>query len=196
LSSLRDSLTLPSEEWSEQSSSPINSICLCKILHKPNDRQQPVTVTHSLTIHSDGRWEASAFGHQLNRSTCQPLSTIPMYVDHASLQQLLEILDKSSVCAGHPEEKFVGMMLQRKGKKIDNKKGGTSAYLDDTIPVMLHGQQYHCTVRAYECEILCHGACILRCCHQQLTMLSNIWGSSLCHHNEHYVITLTLREVQ
>jgi len=44
-----------------------------------------------------------------------------MYIDHASLQQLLEILDKSSVCAG--EEKFVGMMLQRKGKKIDNKKG-------------------------------------------------------------------------
>ena len=167
MSSLRDSLTLPLEEWSEQSSSPINSICLCKILHKPNDRQQPVTVTHSLTIHSDGRWEASAFGHQLNRSTCQPLSTIPMYVDQSSLQQLLEILDKSSVCAGHPEEKFVGMMLQRKGKKIDNKRGGTSAYLDDTIPVMLHGQQYHCTVRAYECEILCHGnkcqACAVYC---------------------------------
>jgi len=46
-----------------------------------------------------------------------------MYIDHASLQQLLEILDKSSVCAGYPEEKFVGMMLRRKSKKIDNKKG-------------------------------------------------------------------------
>ena len=23
---------------------------------------------------------------------------------------------------------------------------------------MLHGQQYHCTIRAYECEILCHGS--------------------------------------
>ena len=66
-------------------------------------------------------------------------------------------VSSSSVCVGYPEKKFVGMMLQRKGKNIDNKKGGTPAYLDDTIPVMLHGQQYHYTVRAYECEILCHG---------------------------------------
>ena len=68
---------------------------------------------------------------------------------------------------GHPDEKFVGMMLQRKGKKIANQKGETSAYLDDTIPVMLHGQQYCPTVRAYEYEILCHGnkcqACAVYC---------------------------------
>ena len=77
--------------------------------------------------------------------------------------------------------------------KIANRK---SAYLDDTIPVTLHEQQYHCTVRVYECKILCHGACILRCCNQQLTMLFKHLGSSLCHKNEHYVIALTLREVQ
>ena len=75
-----------------------------------NGRQQPVTVTHSLTIHSNSRWEASTFGHQLNRSIRQPLSSIPMYVDPASLQQLLEILHKSSMCVGHPDEKFVGIM--------------------------------------------------------------------------------------
>ena len=169
MSALRESLTLPSDEWSDQSSSPM-SICLCKILRKPNDNDQPVRVTHCLTVHSDGKWEATAFGHKLNHSTCQPLSRIPECVDPAGLQELLETLHKSTLCAGHPDQIFADMMHQRKGKKIANQKGVTSAYWDDAIPVVLHGQQYHCTVRTSECEILCHGSKCQSCVAYRATL--------------------------
>lgn len=68
----------------------------------------------------------------------------------------MEILDTASVCACHPDDKFVQMMKAKKGKKALATNGQTTAYLDEKA-VTLNGQKYSCTVRSASCEMLTHG---------------------------------------
>ena len=114
-------------------------------------------VSHYLVVKADRTWEAIVDGHRLNPSRCQPLHGLPPTVSAESLQRLVDILDKATLCAGHPDDKFVRMMQSKKGRRLSTADGQTAAYLDENI-VTLNGQQYPCTVRSATCEILCCGS--------------------------------------
>ena len=68
------------------------------------------------------------------------------------------MLDTSTICAGHPDEKYVSMLEAKKGKRVIASDGCTSAYLDEQGQVTLNGHVYPFTVRSAGCEILCHGS--------------------------------------
>ena len=159
---LKASIVLPSHAWSDQSISD-TTIRLCKISDQPCTSQQPLRVSHCIKIGMDFTWEAFVYGHKLDRCQCQPLHAIPPHLDSKSLQHLIHVLDTATVCAGHPDEKYVSMLNSKKGKRVVAKDGSTSVYLDEQGPITLNGQLYHFTVRASKCEILCHGSKCYKC---------------------------------
>ena len=148
---------LPSQAWSDQSTSN-STIRLCKISEQPCSSQQPLLVSHCITVAADLTWEAFAHGHKLDPCQCQPLHGIIPHIDSASLQHLIHVLDTSTICAGHPDEKYVSMLEAKKGKRVIASDGCTSAYLDEQGQVTLNGHLYPFTVRSAGCEILCHGS--------------------------------------
>ena len=77
--------------------------------------------------------------------TC--LSSIPLYLDTASLPQLIELVDSISLCPGNPDAHFLEMGDARKGKF-------NLAVIDDTIPVKIDDKTYSRTVRAHSCKLI------------------------------------------
>ena len=148
---------LPPKAWSDQSTSN-TTIRLCKISEQPCSSQQPLLVSHCITIAADLTWEAFAYGHKLDPCQCQPLHGITPHLNSASLQHLIHVLDTSTICAGHPDEKYVSMLKAKKGKRVIASDGCTRAYLDEQGQVTLNGHLYPFTVRSAGCEILCHGS--------------------------------------
>ena len=172
---------LPSQAWSDQSTSN-STIRLCKISEQPCSSQQPLLVSHCITVAADLTWEAFAHGHKLDPCQCQPLHGIIPHIDSASLQHLIHVLDTSTICAGHPDEKYVSMLEAKKGKRVIASDGCTSAYLDEQGQVTLNGHVYSFTVRSAGCEIVCHGSK----CHMQLHVIS------FCASNNAYPLDHTL----
>ena len=121
---MKSSVVLPSKAWSDQSTSN-TTIRLCKISEQPCSSQQPLLVSHCITIASDLTWEAFAYGYKLDPCQCQPLHGITPHLNNASLQHLLHVLDTSTICAGHPDEKYVSMLKAKKGKRVIASDGCT-----------------------------------------------------------------------
>ena len=65
-------------------------------------------------------------------------------------------MDRSNVCAGHPDRHFVSMLETRKGE-IKAADGTQSAYLDRCLSVSLNGETYSDTVRSSSCELMTNG---------------------------------------
>ncbi len=81
------------------------------------------------------------------------LSAIPQKLPIESLKSFLKVIDRLSVCAGQPDEKFVKFIKSKKGVLI-GRKDETVAYLDECVSVTLNGQTYPQTIRSVKCEIL------------------------------------------
>lgn len=145
---------LPSQAWSDQSTSN-STIRLCKISEQPCSSQQPLLVSHCITVAADLTWEAFAHGHKLDPCQCQPLHGIIPHIDSASLQHLIHVLDTSTICAGHPDEKYVSMLEAKKGKRVIASDG---CYLDEQGQVTLNGHLYPFTVACH--IVLCFEQCI------------------------------------
>ena len=77
------------------------------------------------------------------------------------LTQLLKLLDGLKICAGHPEDHFVHMLMAKKGKILSH-NGKVAVYVDNTR-VELNGQVYLRTVRTSSCEIASNSAKCLPC---------------------------------
>lgn len=82
LPSLSASLKLPSKSWSDQSFD--DCIRLCKINDQASTSMQPLIVTRCLLVKSNGTWEASVNGCNLNPLQCQPLHGLPLTLNPAS----------------------------------------------------------------------------------------------------------------
>ena len=63
--------------------------------------------------------------------------------------QLITLVDKLHVCAGHSKSKFINYVDGRKGK-LYNKPGGVAAYVDKYAPIHLNGETFQKTVRTSE----------------------------------------------
>ena len=72
-------------------------------------------------------------------------------VNSSKLNDLLITLDTLPVCAGHPDEHLVKMVLTRQGKIITS-SGKVVAFVDN-FEVSLNGVSYEHTVRTSGCDV-------------------------------------------
>ena len=67
-------------------------------------------------VSSPNGWQPHVNGHSVPKSP--GLQSIPDVLDGKSLLRLLDILETTQVCAGHPDEKFLTMSDSRKNKLV------------------------------------------------------------------------------
>ena len=152
LSELTDS-PLPSNQWVMQNHEP-DDVVICRLSNQLSPDRHSLAVTHCLTITSDLRWTLSVHGKKIDAHVCPLLTKIPATLNKkSSLQQLLSLLENSTVCPGHPEEQFIEMAKEKKGKLL-SKDGKMVARVDDFSPVILNSKVYQQTVRVCTCEVL------------------------------------------
>ena len=101
-------------------------------------------------------------GHQVNSTKCAPLSDVPHKLNNESLKVLVAKLDSCRVCPGHPDKKFVEMVISKKGKLTSINKE-VVAVVDSAVPVQLNGDLYTQTVRHKSCAILTNDTKCAKC---------------------------------
>ena len=174
IAELHSSLANLSPPWINQTSLPVTKIHLCVVSNQSSTSTEPMKVTHSLTVNEDLTWIAFVFGQRV-KPINTPLSNTPEHLKVDSLHKLLELLLKSNVCPGNPDERFVRMLLSRKGQRILADDGTTGAYVDDGFDITVDGNIFHGTVRTSSCTILSHGS---KChsCRQYRAQLRSLYS--------------------
>ena len=123
----------------------------------PSIRRELLLLTRCVVISPNG-WQAHVNGRSVPKSPV--LQSIPDVLDGKSLLRLLDILETTRVCAGHPDEKFLTMSDSRK-KKLD------AVFVDDFCAVELNGMWFLRTVRSNDCHMLVHGTKCPACVKQR-----------------------------
>ena len=200
---LRDlyaSIKLPSSAWCDQSpcDEPLTCIKLCKLATQSSSPQQPLVVTHCLTVNSTLHWSLFVHNHEIKHNKCTALATVPERLNPNTLARLLNLVDCLGVCVGQPDEHFIAMAIARKGT-FTSHDGATVASLDHYAPVSLNGESFAQTVRTTSCELLVHGVKCDSCktyramlrtrynrwCHRRSEQISE----TTSHANERYMKT-------
>ena len=120
---------------------------LSKLASFPSVSKLPLVITHCLTIKQDHTWELFVHGKCVDK-TCHTLSAAPKAIESSdNIICLLQLIEGLNVCAGHPDEKFVILAKEKKGKI-------GKAEIDEYAPVLLNGDLHNITVRSGNCEIL------------------------------------------
>ena len=159
---LHSSIVCLQPPWIDQTTQPITKIALCIVSDQSSGSKQPMKVTHSLTIHKDLTWEVFVLGHRVcGAGSC--LCHIPCHLSADSLSNLLRLLEKSTICPGNPDERFVELLSSRKGHRIESDSGTVRAYIDDGYDVWLNGRVFSSTVRTASCTILTGGNRCISC---------------------------------
>ena len=100
-----------------------------------------------MKIGMDYKWSLIVNGVNIT-SNCAAVQHLPQpFRPDEDINSVLVFLDKLSICPGHPEDRFVRMM---KEKKVVS----GSAHLDASSNVTLSGQTYNVTVRTSSCHLL------------------------------------------
>ena len=200
---LRDlyaSIKLQSSAWCDQSpcDEPLTCIKLCKLATQSLSPQQPLVVTHCLTVNSTLHWSLFVHNHEIKHNKCTALATVPERLNPNTLARLLNLVDCLGVCVDQPDEHFIAMAVARKGT-FTSHDGATVASLDHYAPVSLNGESFARTVRTTSCELLVHGVKCDSCktyratlrtrynrwCHRRSEQISD----TTSHANERYMKT-------
>ena len=140
--------------WYDHTSPDLDSIRLCKITDTASSSSQPLVITHLIIVKPDLSWQL--FIHNREVRKCSALSSIQPQLNETAILELISLVDKVHICAGHPESKFVTFVESRKGK-LFGKSGDVSAFVDHYAPVKVNGEIFQKTVRTSGCEMLVHG---------------------------------------
>lgn len=154
LSELQESLKLP-DRWCDQSPSPLTSIVLCKISSRASSSEQPLFVTHCLSVSDSMRWSLFVHNREVNPSNCSALASIPSQLTVHSFLYLHSLVDRLTICVGQPDSHFIAMVTSKKGI-LKSRDGSAKAKLDDYAPV-LNGEVFTQTIRTVKCELLLDG---------------------------------------
>lgn len=154
LDSLHESLTFAAEtQWIDHSSISDGNISIYKILNQGDNSQESLIVTHSLVVKADLSWTLTVHGKLVNPSNCSHLSSIPAKLSAESLANLIAVVDRCSICPGHPDENFLKMLEDKKGKLMSKNQGEIST-IDNHSPVQMNGRTFSKTVRHSKCQML------------------------------------------
>ena len=126
ISSLYKAIELP-QSWYDHTQPNLDSIRLCKVTDTASSSSQPLVVTHTIIINSNLTWKL--FVHNREVQKCSALSCIPFKLDAASMNKILQLVNKLNICSGHPETKFVTFVDHKKGK-LHNKTGNIAAFVN------------------------------------------------------------------
>ena len=147
-----ESIVLPNSAWIKQSSQ--GGLAFCKLCQLAGSSAAPFALTYTLQVFQDGTWLLYVHGKKIDRNACAALHSFPETLSPTELSNLLQVLDKLHICAGHPDPHLVEMVSLKKGK-IVSKNGEVAAYVDEN-PVELNGTSYGKTVRSARCELIGH----------------------------------------
>ena len=148
---LHKSIKLPGQSWSDQSPSPVTSIKLCKISSEASSSEQPLIVTHCLSVSSNLQWSVSVHDHEVKQSNCPALASVSKELTPQSLECLLTLVDSLNICIGQPDDHFVEM-VSSKNNILKSQDGSVMAIVDD-----YRGEVLTKTVRTTRCELLLDG---------------------------------------
>ena len=110
-------------QWIDRSSLSDGNISICKILNQGDSSQESLIVTHSLVVKADLCWTLTVHGKSVNPSDCSHLYSIQEKLLVTSLANLLAVVDRCSICPGHPDESFIKMFDDKKRKAYVQKSG-------------------------------------------------------------------------
>ena len=149
--------------WSIQGQNE-DSFSVCKISDCTRTSSQSLVISHCITVRNDMSWSLSVHGVLVDTSKCAVLVNVPTKLSDLSLNMLVLLLDKSRICAGNPDEKFISMLQSKKQCQLLSKDAkSVIARVDDFLPVTLNGKEYGSTVRVSTCEMLVHGSKCASC---------------------------------
>ena len=156
LVSVQSSIVLPTD-WSMSTDSN-GCLNICKIAQVPSSStsNQPLSLSHCLTINRDLTWKLYVCGKRVDVSTCKALQSVSTTLRPASANTLLETLDSLNVCIGNPDEHFVELCIAHKGH-ILSPDGSVIAFKDVYCTVMFEGDSFDSTVRTSKCDLLVNG---------------------------------------
>ena len=143
----------PESQWICHSSITDGNISICKVLNQGANSQESTIITHSLVIKTDRTWTLTVHGKLINPIKCSCLSSISEKLSVESLSAIIVIVDRCSICPGHPDENFIKMLEDNKGKLLSKNQGEISS-IDNHSPVQLNGQIFSKTVRHSKCQVL------------------------------------------
>ena len=87
------------------------------------------------------------------------------------LQKFLLLLDKLTICPGHPDHHLISMAKHKEGKFM-SQSGDVTAYLDSNAAVELNGQTYCKTIRSSSCHLLINSSKCPECVRYRSTLWS------------------------
>ena len=88
--------------------------------------------------------------------TCSVLKKFSDDLSLDSIAKLLQQVNRSVLCPGNPEDKFVSIYKNKGGKvRGDRGRGSVVAYIDNTKVIDSQGKSYCCSVRRTDCDIIC-----------------------------------------
>ena len=169
LKELHNSLQLPNNSWSDQSTLPLIAIKLCKISCSESLSSQPLLITHSLTVYSTLHWSLFVHNHEVNSSSCTALAIVPSTLTLKSFLSLLNMTDCLHVCTGHPDDHFISMISAKKGMC----SGAPATVLDSSAPKFLNGCHFTETVGTSACELLVNNVKCSSCKMYSATLIYN-----------------------
>ncbi len=112
----------------DQSPDPVTCIRVCKVMTQEiSDKRHPLFISHCLSVDEQLQW--SLFVHN-KRIDCSVFSGIPKMLTQDSLSKLLQVLNELIVCPGNPDEKFVEIIMAKKGG-MKKKDGERACFVDD-----------------------------------------------------------------
>ena len=96
LPDLHASINLPSSAWCDQSprDEPLTCIKLCKLASQSSSSQQPLVVTHCLTVNDTLHWSLFVHNHEIKHDQCTALAPVPERLKPDTLALLLSLADR------------------------------------------------------------------------------------------------------
>ncbi len=105
-------------------------------------------VTHCINVNKDFTWQVLVHKTDVVQEKCSVLMKFPKNLSLESCEQLIDTIERSSVCCGNPDSHFVEMMEQKT-------KTNTASRIDDYAAVFVDGTVFNKTVRHTSCQMIC-----------------------------------------
>ena len=177
---IHQSLVLPNESWSDQSSD--TSLKLCKISSISSSSKQPLIVTICVLVNSDCQLSIYVHNHLVNQP-CSAISSLPEKVSHDNFSDILKKIDSLGICAGQPDERFVQMGTERVLRSCN---GSVVATVDDYAAVTVGEKVYTSTIRTTDCHLLVDMKCSPYCvsCSKYRNNLRAMYSRWSRHHQD------------
>ena len=182
LPTIQKEVDIADTPWCEVTVDPSTSLRYCMLISSPSCNtpylSNPVFLMFTVVINADHTWQCFAGSKAVDVDIALSNINIATIETASDVQDILYALQCYKICPGHPEEKFVSIVLSKKGTIKSRKYSEMSSFLDSSLPVLHNGQVFPSTVRSSECAIVIPVSA-LKCtnCIKYHTVLHSIYSN-------------------